>query len=230
MKIYTDYAKQFDEKCEAITSWINSTLKNYAKKHTLNQGEVEHILDYLAHTKKDIYGMQYDAAKLNSEKWVNAMNKKASNIVEVDNDIKVEINFNNGFRLVRLVNEAAFKREGLLMGNCVASYFGKDCEIYSLRDVKNNPHCTIEVVRKNGKIQQVKGKGNGDVHPRYIGGVLQSLKHLKLELNPREMTYLGYESIPDYYWKFIDGNFKGVKYITFQDKRYFYKNSKLSRR
>lgn len=38
------------------------------------------------------------------------------------------------------------------MSHCVASYYGRNAKIYSLRDSKNKPHCTIE----DG--QQVKGK------------------------------------------------------------------------
>jgi hypothetical protein len=38
------------------------------------------------------------------------------------------------------------------MSHCVASYYGRDVEIYSLRDNKNLPHCTVE------ENKQVKGK------------------------------------------------------------------------
>ena len=38
------------------------------------------------------------------------------------------------------------------MSHCVASYYGRDVEIYSLRDKKNLPHCTLE------KDNQIKGE------------------------------------------------------------------------
>ncbi|WP_353889043.1 PcfJ domain-containing protein [uncultured Flavobacterium sp.] len=56
--------------------------------------------------------------------------------------------------MVTLKSESSYIREGKLMSHCVGSYYGRDKIIYSLRDSKNNPHCTIE----HG--QQIKGKGN----------------------------------------------------------------------
>ena len=226
MKLYLQYVTQFNN--SDLNTWINSTLYNYLKKNKEDQGEIEHILDYLAQTNKNILGMQYSVAKENTKKWTNKLIKQAGNIIETEKDVKVEIKFNNGFKLVRLLGEAAYKREGKLMSNCVASYFDQNCEIYSLRDVNNNPHCTMELSRGGtGSIEQIKGKGNGSIHPKYIAGVLQSLKYLGLKVRPSELTYLGYDDIPDYYWQFLEENFSGIKYITFQNKRYFYKYSKL---
>jgi hypothetical protein len=58
------------------------------------------------------------------------------------------------------------------MSHCVASYYGRDTVIYSLRDSNNNPHCTIE----DGN--QIKGKGNGSVDPKYIDYVVKFLEKL----------------------------------------------------
>ena len=55
MKKYTDYIVQFNSsKCNSLKKWINTTLFNYLKKNAENQGEIEHILDYLADTKKEV--------------------------------------------------------------------------------------------------------------------------------------------------------------------------------
>jgi hypothetical protein len=66
----------------------------------------------------------------------------------------------------RLDSAEALNREGRLMSHCVGSYANmvesEQVVIYSLRDAKNEPHCTIELNQRGGTptINQVKGKGN----------------------------------------------------------------------
>lgn len=161
---YLEYAKTFGAS-EEVQFWIAHNLVNYLEKNPEVQDEIEHIIDYLI--SKDaparLRGMAYAEAKSNAEKWVKAQAKKGEDIKETDKDTETVLDFNDGFRIVKLVGENAYKREGFLMRHCVASYFGKNTEIYSLRDKDNLPHCTME------KDQQIKGKGNGDIHPRYVG-------------------------------------------------------------
>lgn len=214
---------------EDVKSWINVNLSNYLKTNPENQTEIEHIIDYLNSDKrpKRIKFMSYDEAKANTEKWTNTLRKKGADIVETEQDVSVELDFGDGMKLVKLVGEAAFKREGFLMRHCVGSYYGKnDMIIYSLRDYKNEPHATFEVNDRN--TQQVKGKGNGDIHPKYINYVLKSLKHFGTEVRSSEMRNLGYLDLNDEMLKFVDDNFTNVKYITFNNKKYLYKYGEVS--
>lgn len=77
--------------------------------------------------------------------------------------------YENGFRWVRLVTALHFEREGRMMGHCIASgsYYDRwrsaKSEYYSLRDSRNEPHCTVELaidMRKKGSVIQCKGKTN----------------------------------------------------------------------
>ena len=223
------YLKQTTK--EEVKSWIQTTLTSFLKKNQENQGEIEHIIDYLnsAQAPQRLIRMSYDQAKASTDKWLKAMVKRGDNIVETDADVEIILRSKStGFRLVKLVGENAFKREGFLMKHCVASYAGKtDTEVYSLRDANNSPHCTIEVQQKNGEIAQIKGKGNGSIHPRYIRYVLKILKYFKMEIRDSEMQNLGYFLPSEGLRSFIDLNFKSFQYISFQSKKYIYQKSKF---
>jgi len=226
MQMYYEYAQKDD-----VKSWVNTTLSNYLGKnpHTL-ENEVEHILDYLNSDSRPykISKMSYGQAKTNAEKWSAILQKKAGGIVEVDSDVEVVKDFGDGFKLVTLVSKAAYDREGAMMRNCVSSYFNKkDSKIYSLRDAQNNPHCTMEVVIHNNEIYQIKGKGNGPIHPNYISYILQALKEIGNEVRLSEMSNLGYNTLDAYVWRFLEENFEGIKYITYQNTKLFYIRSSL---
>ncbi len=70
--------------------------------------------------------------------------------------------------------------------------------IYSYRDSKNIPHATFEVKRKDGlinqinQINQIKGKGNGPIHPKYIHPILAFLKSIGMNIRPNDMSYIEY--------------------------------------
>lgn len=216
---------------EEVKMWIQTVLIAYLKKESENQGEIEHIIDYLnsPQAPKRLVRMSYDQAKASTDKWLKAMVKRGDNIIETDEDVKIILKSKStGYRLVKLIGENAFKREGFLMKHCVASYANKtDTEVYSLRDSNNNPHCTIEVQQKNGQIAQIKGKGNGPIHPNYIRYVLKILKYFKMEIRDSEMQNLGYFLPSDGLRSFIDSNFQEFQYISFQSKKYVYQKSKF---
>ena len=141
MNKYTEYAKCYNADGKVI-SWINTILKNYLAKHDENQTEIEHVIDFLMSDKcpKRIEKMSYKDAVLSTDKWNKALIKKGEKINELPEDTKVIKDFGDGFKIVQLVGENSYKREGFLMRHCVASYFGNRTEVYSLRDSKNMPH------------------------------------------------------------------------------------------
>lgn len=217
-------------KNDEVRNWVETVLPARDRKNLpMEQTEVEHIIDFLNSDKAPtrLSKMSYDQAKAGAEKWTKTLIKKADNIVETDEDVKVILRSRKtGFRLVRLIGEAAFKREGALMRHCVGSYASKkDVEIYSLRDAKNEPHCTIEVVRSGAseQIQQIKGKGNGPIHPNYIKYVLKILKYFKMPIRDSELSNLGYISLSDEYWELVEEVYgTNYKYITYGNKKYLY--------
>ena len=214
MDKYINYINTFDYS-EKVEKWIKSNLKNYLEKNKEGQSEIEHILDYLliAGTEKNIELMSYDEAKKNAEKWTKQQIKRGEHIKESIDDVEVIHDFKDGFKIVRLIGKNAYKREGYLMSNCVASYYGNGKEIYSLRDANNNPHCTME------KDQQVKGRGNGNVHPKYVGYVVKFLEIVGMTVGDSEMSHLGYLNVSRFK-KYLhkDTKFFNKVYVYEQDK------------
>ena len=226
MKKYLDQTNK-----EEVKFWINNNLANFLSKNEENTGEIEHIIDFLNSEKSPqrLKKASSSEMKNSSDKWLKTLIKQGNNIVETEQDVSLEITFEHGFRLVKLISENSYKREGSLMSHCVGDYHGKDVEIYSLRDSANKPHCTMELIRGQDSINQLKGKGNGSIHPNYIGMVLKSLKHFGLELRESEVTYLGYDNLSKDSWKLIDNNYEKIKELSFGGKRYLYRHQTFTK-
>lgn len=190
IETYTSYAEQFGSN-EAVKNWVKTTLRNYLElpKNKATQEDVEHIIDYLNSEIKDISGMSYENASKNAVKWVAELNKLGEGIQESKDDTVVALDFKDGFKIVQLVGENAYKREGSLMGHCVAGYYGREVKVYSLRDKNNIPHCTME------HDQQIKGRGNKDVSTKYVDYIVKFLEHTGMKVRDSEMEHLGYEVV-----------------------------------
>jgi len=187
---------------EEVILWLEKRLpKDYTTK------EAEHIIDYMISDKRPnrIERMTWEQAKSNTDKWNKSLQKKGQHIQETKSDIEIVLDFKDGFKIVKLVGQKAYEREGYLMRHCVATYYNKDVEIYSLRDKNNNPHCTIE------KDVQIKGKGNGDIHPKYINYIVQFLESTGMKVRDSEMKNLGY-TVPKFYQYTINKKFR-EKYV-----------------
>jgi hypothetical protein len=150
---------------------------------------LRHIIDYLLfqfypedhpmprHLQvRDISTLSYQTALDKSQDWTDWLN--SGEAVEEDPEGLEEVmKLSGGFRWVKVMSKAALNREGKEMGHCVGSYAdavaADRCTIYSLRDGKNEPHTTIEVVRN--EVVQIKGKQNKEVVPKYRGYVVEFL-------------------------------------------------------
>ena len=195
-----------------VLDWVSKRIEE-----TTPITDGEHIIDYLCSDKspKRLERMTYEQAKSNAEKWVKAMTKKGEHIKESSEDTETVLDFKDGFRIAKLKGKAAFEREGFLMSHCVSSYFDKDDEIYSLRDKKNMPHCTM-----SKDSQQLKGKGNGSIAPLYIGYVVKFLEHVGMTVRDSEMKNLGYINVE----KLKKELHKDTKYFN---EKYVYESEKL---
>ena len=183
--IFTEYAKHIGAN-EHLLKWVATVLKNELARENKTTEEVEHILDYMVQCGKKVQRMSYKDAKKLADAWTKTQQKKGNGIIEKPDDTEVLLDFKDGFKIVKLIGENAYKREGFLMSHCVGGYYGNGKEIYSLRDKDNMPHCTME------KDQQIKGKGNGDIHPKYIDYVVKFLEKVGMTVGDSEMKHLGY--------------------------------------
>ena len=137
---------------------------------TALENQIYHVLDYFrANPNLNISRISVPEAIRQSEQWTERLNKKASDQEDVAGTETVR-KYPDGFRWVKVTSKQALDREGKLMRHCVGSYCSQvssgSTSIYSLRDKKNEPHCTIEL--KSGSINQIKGKANGPIDSKYI--------------------------------------------------------------
>lgn len=221
------YVKGLNGSAE-VKEWVQTVLAARAKKHRVNQEEAEHIIDYLMSDAAPVRlrRMSYDAALNNSMKWSKARQKKGKHIKETEEDTEVIHDFLDGTKIVRLLSKKAYEREGFLMAHCVGGYDPKNSTIYSYRDIKNMPHATFEVAHHQGEIVQIKGKGNGAIHPKYVHPILTFLETIGLNIRSRDMSNLGYYTIPSdalpLVTQFVDMAGKSAPFVVIKGVKYLY--------
>lgn len=224
---------QYCEGNKEIEYFVNTVIAKRIKENKFELSETEHILDYLKSDKapKRLRKMSYAQAYRKTMEWNNSLIKKGLNIKETETDIEIIYDFkdSNGMKLVKLIGKSAYEKEGAMMRHCVASYFNrKDLDIYSLRDNNNLSHCTLEVSNEN--INQIKGKGNGPIHPKYINYILTILeKVFKYPVRESELANLGYVKYSNYNTKLLKTEFTGAKFLEYNKKEYYYQYSNLKR-
>jgi hypothetical protein len=232
-----EHLKQMAQGNSEILEFINGPIKarldgKNPQYPIPSQTEVEHVVDYLVNRavkgrKLKLKKASYEQMRDKAEEWIVSLNKKADGIVETEEDVEVIKQWKSGMKLVKLVGENAYKREGKLMSHCVSSYFrSSEARVYSIRDANNNPHCTMEVTSKGDSVNQIKGKGNGSIHPKYVDYVLKSLKLFGITVRGSELSNLGYVELSERIWTIYDYCFDGVKYLQFGGQRYYYTSSK----
>ena len=145
MQYYLDYINRLHDWKQIEIDFINNQLKKHLIDNQENQTEVEEILDFLYSNDIDISKIGYKTILEKTQKW----HKKLAKLEVVDEEVEwvdyeVSLDFWDGFKFVKLISQNSYNREWKLMSHCVASYYGRDVNVYSLRDWKNKPHCTIE--------------------------------------------------------------------------------------
>jgi len=188
MEKYIEYVNEFQEWNEYWIYFIENQLKKYLENNEENQTDIEHILDFLYHQKKKYKTIWYKTILEKAEAWNKKLIEQASSKDDEIEwvDYKTIKDFWDWFKIVQLISKSAYNREWKLMIHCVASYYGRNVEIYSLRDKKNLPHCTLE------KDNQIKGEWNWSVHPKYIKYIVEFLEDIWMNVRQSEMKNLWY--------------------------------------
>lgn len=189
-----EYAKHLNANAEVL-SWLKTTGKKAIADGKIDISKMEHVLDFLVSSQAPnrLQKMSIIDAKRKATEWSEAQQKKGKNLKDSDADIETIHDFLDGTKIVLLKTKEALQREGFIMGHCVGGYsIQSDQQIYSYRDEKNLPHATFEVKKSNNEIMQIKGKGNGAIHPKYIHPILAFLQSIGMTIRPSDMVNLGY--------------------------------------
>ena len=210
--IYKQYLSQF-QNTQEVENWLNN-IKDIDKK---DQDVVEHIIDYFMNIENPNYSLSYKEAKKKSNDWVRSMRVDTTNEVEWV-DYEVVYTFDDWFRFVKLLSKIAYNNESSNMRHCIKTYFWKENIVYSLRDEKNLPHATMDIVRDwDNQIQQIQGKWNNTVEWKYQEYNIEFLDYMWFEINDRFMEKLWYISI-----KWIE------KYVIWNIFRWYVKKDQSS--
>ncbi len=189
------YAKNINANDEVLT-WIKTTGKKSLIKKIITVSSLEHIIDYLNSNAapRRLQRMSIKDAERKAKEWSDRNKKKGKDLIDSDTDIDIVHDFENGSMIVKLKTKKSYQREGFMMSHCLGGYDDRDsdCIIYSYRDADNNPHATFEVRRDASEIVQIKGKGNGSIHPKYVEPILIFLEILEMNIRPSDMVNLGY--------------------------------------
>lgn len=135
--------------------------------------DFQFIIDWALKARPDIFSMSFEKAYENSEEWHKNLKPKNSNhILKDKEDEKIIYRTKDNNYFFVLLNPEELKTEGDIMRNCVADYKEKVRKghslIISMRDLKNQPHITIEVDIKTSSVVQVKGKANTNPSNEYL--------------------------------------------------------------
>ena len=184
----------------------------------IHNNDIRYISDYLNGSdefpedlwEKSLNGM-YDLAV----QWHDTLKFKEDPTGDYENK-EVVYKFENGFTIVDVNTENDLGVEGDKMGHCVGSYCDDVASgrttIYSLRDRRNEPHATIEVVptlplgrnRSRGRVDQIKGKGNAAPVEKYRPMIKQWLQTTDFEYE-RSEDYLNILSAQEIKEKLFTG-------------------------
>jgi len=189
-----------------VLNWVQTTGRKALKTQKTTESELEHIIDFLVSDKAPsrLRKMSFKDAKRKAQEWSEANQKRGRDLVDGPSDLEILHDFGDGRKIVKLLTKKSFEREGFLMSHCLGGYsVASDVAIYSYRDKDNMPHATFEVSRDGEEIIQIKGKGNGAIHPKYIDPILEFLKAIGKEIRVSEMKYLGYYHIHESHVEFL---------------------------
>jgi hypothetical protein len=211
-KAFTKALKKREESAVPLREWPENppawmkpdgTYHEFQPDTELTQ-KVSHIKDWLKAARQQepafietLYPMDLASAFNKAEKFFAKQNQKNRDIIENDADTKTIVRFENGMRIAQLTSLDALKYEGTQMGHCVGSGgydedFTNGSKIfYSLRDAKNEPHATMEVIVEGNILRQCKGKQNEPPVEKYMPMLQEflSAQKFKLEETP---AYCGF--------------------------------------
>lgn len=217
------YAKALNANQE-VMSWISTTGKKTATKafvaltYVKCIEDLEHIVDYFVSPAAPtrLQKMSFVDAKRKAKEWSESNQKKGRGLIDSEDDIETIHDFKDGKKIVRLKTKKALQREGFFMSHCVGGYQpdSNDFHIYSYRDEKNIPHATFEIRKQNQEIVQIKGKGNGPIHPKYIHPILAFLEVIGMKVRPDDMINLGYHYINKDHLNFLKQYPEAIKQVA----------------
>ncbi len=191
------------QKVEHIKDWIQASIQREAPwlSHVDQQGRPLKLLK-IATLEQALKEAEKDGRQ-QRQKHKSVIDINSAFLTELnEGDISIVMVFEDGYKIVQILNKIGAARESYLMQHCLAdggyddvlgvsgdygsdsnqSYNPHDIVIYSLRDPENQPHVTMEVNKESKLIYQCKGKQNRTPVEKYLPYISDFIKRRKLGL------------------------------------------------
>lgn len=158
--------------------WIG---REVSKKSELidRLADFQFIIDWAKKEKPDIFSLSFNEAYKLSDEWhKNIQTTGKYKIFKDDKDDEriVYVTKDNKFFFM-VLKPSELDIEGDIMRNCVGTYKHKlireQSLIISMRDMKNQPHVTIEIDIKTSTVTQVRGKANQNPTKEYMKAITE---------------------------------------------------------
>lgn len=175
-----------------LSEWIEKNIKQ-------DRESLEHICDYFMWIDNPNYKLSYKNALSKAQWWVESMKKDTTGEIEW---VDYEIVYHTKdwlMKFVKLLTKVAYENESANMRHCIQTYWGNDREVFSLRDNKNMPHATMDIVKDQDKIMQIQWKWDTNVDGKYQEYNIEFLKSMWFTINSSFMKKIGYKSVKALY-------------------------------
>jgi hypothetical protein len=195
---YPDYVQK---------AWRGNEPVYYIEMSQEFTSKISHVMDYFrsdAAPRGSLTGLSVSDAIEKSIQWTEQLSKRASDEETLD-DIRIAYK-DGSFTWVELLSKKALEKETKYMSHCVGDYKqgylerirNGDIEIYSLRDPSNKPHVTLTVDKdRNNIIDELSGKGNQAIDPKYIPYVKKFLNEI---IRPTWVETTATRNLPGLFW------------------------------
>lgn len=224
---YTNYLQQFDKDTTELSQWLSDVKEKYTRD------DIEHIIDYFMGIENPNYSLSFKEAKQKSEDWIRSMSRDTTQEVEWV-DYEVVYTFADWMKFVKLLSQEAYENESANMRHCIKTYWGRPNIVYSLRDKKNLPHATMDILKDWDKINAIQGKGNNTIDWKYERYNIEFVESMWYKVDDWFMKKLGYTCIPQsvykdpskllfwkwHFWELKQSDFKKWIKVHFWDYRW----------
>lgn len=210
---------------EAISLWMDRN--NFKMRDELERVAIRSFLCH-KYSHKSSINFNYEECIKKLENYLVEQQKRdpsTSGLVE-----KV-YSFSNGFSIVRLLDIKSKQWEATHMRNCLGTHFYSVNEnVYSLRDSKNVPHCTIEINPKENSVIRVRGKLNNPLSKKYSSYILEFIDSKHIQIDHQEFEFIGYTKLKNNQAKAIKNFFKNPVFIVREKNTYLWTGNILEKR
>lgn len=155
--------------------------------------DIGNIVDYINAENPPLKNRTYKDIEEESKDWHELFSKNMTNKPNYSTMNVVTETINKNYFWVNVPKED-WSEEGKTMGHCIGAYAKIPGRLFfSLRDKKNNPHTTVEVL--NGLIKEIRGKQNKNPIKKYSEMLIDLFSYLVNEGLVKDISHQAIDTV-----------------------------------